>query len=88
MDDSELIHDPAPMRLRRVAAILVIASLAALALNPWAVVDWTFELPLALGPARIALIDAATLLAEAADAAGLTTFHDGLRSLFDLLQSA
>lgn len=88
MDHREFIHDPAPMRLRRVAAILAIASLATLALNPWGLVDWAFELPLALGPARIALIDAATAWAEAADAVGLTMFHDGLRSLFGLLQSA
>ncbi|MEO3433369.1 hypothetical protein [Inquilinus sp. CAU 1745] len=88
MDDSEVIHDPAPMKLRRVAAILAVASLAALTLNPWALVDWAFELPLALGPARILLIDAATVWAEAADAIGLTAFHDGLRSLFGLLQSA
>lgn len=88
MDHREFIQDPVPMRLRRVAAILAIATLAALALNPWGLVDWAFELPLALGAARVFLIDAATMMAEAADAVGLTMFHDALRSLFGLLQSA
>lgn len=88
MDHREFIHDPAPMTLRRVATIIAIASLAALALNPWALVDWTFELPLALGPARIALIHIATVWAEAADTVGLTTFHDTSRSLFGLLRPA
>lgn len=72
-----------PTPLRRAAAAVATAALAALLLNPAALADWAFELPLALGPLRDGLVAATAAWADRAAELGLDRpalwLRDGLQ---------
>ena len=72
-------HEAAGWPLRRVAAVLALATLTMAMTNSQALVDWAFELPLAWGPVRTALVDGSESWHAAMASLGLDRPYIALR---------